>query len=299
MQSNLNFGLFKTDFIYQDKSNLQTSSSLKTLIREKPTWQWNFDFISLYRQGKDTWPMTPVQGIEKISNITWPHPHISSSFLNLLDLHFNRMTCHSINLAISGGLDSQVLALYARDKGFHVNAYYLQTNIDGYCESQQVQKFCNYHSIEYIQIETDYLEFIQSLPSFLEKVECPIYNLHPVSKWILAREISKLGVTQIYSGDGADQSFAGSEFCDLFFLTKQCFEHFNVELITPLANWPLLLWANENGPFLNKEPLRNWAHLKWQIGSEKKKPSYFPDKRFGFDSYNQSLDILRRSLCAP
>lgn len=299
MQPNLNFGLFKTDFIYQDTSSLRTSSSLKDLVIEKSSWQWNSDFITLYCQGKDTWPLSPVVGIEKITHPNLAPDDTHLDFLKVLNLYFSKEKSSTINLALSGGLDSQVLALYAQELGFQVKAFYLESKIEVYCESEQVRKFCDHHAIDCHRIETNYTDFTTSLPEFLTKAECPIYNLHPVSKWILAREVSKLGVTQIYSGDGADQSFAGSEFCDLFFLTKNCFEHFNVELITPFANWPLLSWATENGPFLNKEPLRTWALEKWQIGTENKKSNYFPDKQYGIDSFQESILQLERSLCAP
>lgn len=298
MQRTVTAGLFKTDFLYQNEKGDRKESSLRSLIKNKTNWQWNQDFIENYLNGKDTWPHSPIAGFNKVGKSNHHVNEVSMDFLKSLKNALSLETSKTVHVALSGGLDSQAIALFAKEQGFNVQAYYLKTDIKNYCEAKQVEEFCTRWSISCHEIKTDINDFITSLTPFLTATECPIYNLHPVSKWILAREIQKLGVEQLYSGDGADQTFAGYDFCDLFFLTQNCFQSFGIKLITPFANPAVLSWAKLNGPFTNKEPLRKWAEEKWAIGSVPKHSCYVPDPFKNSNCFNHSLETLRTILCA-
>ncbi len=202
MQSDLTAGLFKTEFLYQNENGDRKGSSLRSLMQDNTNWQWNQDFITNYLNGKDTWPHSPVAGFYKVGKSNEHQNYTGIHFLEALKKTFASERFRTIHIALSGGLDSQAIALFAKENGFDVQAYYLKSDIKGYCEAEQVQKFCKRWSIDCHEIKTDLNDFITSLKPFLKVTECPIYNLHPVSKWILAREIQKKGVHKIYSGDG-------------------------------------------------------------------------------------------------
>lgn len=298
MQSNLAAGFLKTDFLYQSEKGDRKNSSLHALVKNNSHWHWSSDFIESYLLGKDTWPHSPIAGISKVGQSYQSANEGEMHFIDSLRNLLLQEKSNTIHLALSGGLDSQAIALFAKEQGFNVQAYYLKTDIKNYCESEQVTKFCSRWSICCHEIKTDLTDFISSLPLFLKATECPIYNLHPVSKWILARELQTRGVNRLFSGDGADQTFAGSDFCDLFFLTKKCFQSFHIQLITPFANAAVLSWAKLNGPFANKEPLRQWANEKWAIGHSPKQACFVPDPFQNSNCFTHSLETLRTLLCA-
>lgn len=72
-----------------------------------------------------------------------------------------------------------------------------------------------------------------ALPRFLAVTRTPIYNLHPVSKLLLAEALRDAGVPEIIGGDAADQIFRGESTCDLLPLTLACFAHAGVRLHLP------------------------------------------------------------------
>ena len=52
-------------------------------------------------------------------------------------------------------------------------------------------------------------ELISSLPEAIAACETPLFNLHPVARFLLARSAAERGFDAILTGDGADQVFAG------------------------------------------------------------------------------------------
>jgi len=104
-----------------------------------------------------------------------PSPHISLE--EVVSQHQNTL------VALSGGLDSFLIAtLIHRTTG-------------------------HWGITDLIIIETDQEEFMESLTPAIKSMEVPLYNLHPVSKWIFVRKIKQLGFDRCLTGDGADQIF--------------------------------------------------------------------------------------------
>lgn len=136
-----------------------------------------------------------------------------------------------IPVAVSGGLDSWVLALLLRCAGHSVRGYTLVSNVPGYCEANQTEALARRFHIALEQIPAP--DFEEALPRFLQITRTPIYNLHPISKLLLAEALAARGVDWIVTGDAADQVFRCESTCDLLPLTQGCFAHVRVGLVTP------------------------------------------------------------------
>lgn len=138
-----------------------------------------------------------------------------------------------VPVALSGGLDSWVLALLLRGLGYRVHGLSLATGIPGYCEAERVQQFAAQFAIPVETIPASLEAMEAALPRFLAVTRTPIYNLHPVSKLLLAEAAASRRIPFVVTGDAADQVFRCEESCDLLPLTQACFSHCRVELITP------------------------------------------------------------------
>ncbi len=113
-------------------------------------------------------------------------------------------------LALSGGLDSAlVLALLLDLAPSRLSVYTLATQLPGYCELATTQAIADYYGVELKIVEAGAEDLVEALPDTLRATEAPLYNLHPVSKYILARAMVAEGVDCMITGDGADQVFAG------------------------------------------------------------------------------------------
>jgi hypothetical protein len=88
----------------------------------------------------------------------------------------------------------------------------LATDLPGYCEREITLATANAldaNEVDIIEASAD--DFVSALPTAIAACETPLYNLHPVSKWLLARALQQRGFDTIITGDGADQVFAGSD----------------------------------------------------------------------------------------
>jgi asparagine synthase (glutamine-hydrolysing) len=52
------------------------------------------------------------------------------------------------------------------------------------------------------------------LPAAIAGGECPLYNLHPVSRYLLTQAVRADGFTTLVTGDGADEAFHGTSGAD-------------------------------------------------------------------------------------
>lgn len=136
-------------------------------------------------------------------------------------------------VALSGGLDSWVIALLLRRLGYEVRGLSLVTSIPGYCEADRVQQLSARFlmPLEFVPASLEAMD--AALPRFLTATRTPIYNLHPVSKLLLAEAAAIRQIPFVVTGDAADQVFRCERDCDLLPLTQACFAHCSVGLVTP------------------------------------------------------------------
>jgi asparagine synthase (glutamine-hydrolysing) len=134
-------------------------------------------------------------------------------------------------VAVSGGLDSWVLVRLLQELGRPVRGYTLATGIAGYCELERTQALAEQFAVPMTVFRAPDLE--AALERFLRVTRTPIYNLHPVSKLLLAEGLRDAGVEAVMGGDAADQVFRGETTCDLLPLTQACFAYAGVRLHLP------------------------------------------------------------------
>ena len=114
-------------------------------------------------------------------------------------------------LALSGGVDSAVLAAILRDR---VIAYTLAPDLPGYDESSEAQSIADQLGITLRRVTVREADYVTTLPAAIRACESPLYNLHPVSRHLLARAVRADGFEVLISGDGADELFRGSDGAD-------------------------------------------------------------------------------------
>jgi asparagine synthetase B (glutamine-hydrolysing) len=274
--------ILKSDYIFENQEGM-TSSSLRGLIDQK-NYKRNTRFLSNYLAGRPTADETFCLGLEKrftpLTSVT------CASFDEALISSYRQLPSREVTVALSGGLDSQFLALDLIRRGFQVKAVTIKSNIPGYCEWDQTQRFALEHSLELVPIEVCREDFYQALPEMLKIVEEPIYNLHAVSKYLLAKGLKELGISRCMTGDGADQVFAAALECDLYRLTKKCFQAFGIDLLTPLATSAMVGFVSRHGP--------QDKRILYQMEAEKTS-CFFPDE--GKEKIlSLSLEYLERNL---
>lgn len=178
-----------------------------------------------------------------------------------------------VAVALSGGLDSWVLALLLRDAGYRVRGLSLVSRVPGYCEWEQVEALSRQFQLPVEPIEVVEDGFESALSRFLAVTQTPIYNLHPVSKLLLAEGAAARGVRSIVSGDAADQVFRCETDCDLLPLTQACFRYARVELHTPFLAPEVRGLCVAPDP--DKRPLRELA-AALGIPPIPKRPTLYP-----------------------
>ncbi len=204
----------------------------------------------------------------------------------------------AVNVALSGGMDSWLLAVLLRSRGFEIRGWYLESGVPGYCEIERVRYLSRGLGIACQCVRVTESEFVDALPSFVEAVESPIYNLHPVSKWLLAQALRSEGVASLVTGDGADQVIRQETDCDLLPLTLSCFREAGVNLITPFLNESVVRMCHRPDP--EKRIVRRLAeHLG--VPNLRKHATLFPEVKLpgGMDCLTYSTNMLLEALGDP
>lgn len=107
-------------------------------------------------------------------------------------------------LALSGGVDSAVLAGLL---GRRVVAYTLAPEFAGYGEVEEARAVAGRFGVELREVAVREADYVEGLPAAIRGCESALYNLHPVSRLLLARAARADGVEWMITGDGADEIF--------------------------------------------------------------------------------------------
>lgn len=122
-----------------------------------------------------------------------------------------RLPSGRVALALSGGVDSAALAALLGDRA---TLYTLAPELPGYSEEAEARAVAERLGLPLRVVRVRAGDYIQSLPDAIEACECPLYNLHPVSRWLLAQAVRADGFDVLVTGDGADEVFRGTSGAD-------------------------------------------------------------------------------------
>ncbi len=116
-------------------------------------------------------------------------------------------------VALSGGLDSALLVAILRILGRDdITVFTLASGLPGYCERQVTAEAARRLGVKNLQvIEAGAEDMIATFADVIRAAEVPLFNLHPVHRWLLAKALRREGYEVLLTGDGADQVFAGSD----------------------------------------------------------------------------------------
>jgi 7-cyano-7-deazaguanine synthase in queuosine biosynthesis len=296
------FNPLKSNFYYKDLVTGFVGEKIATLISKRPDRRYRIHkkTVDQWLNHLDTWPLTVVENIVKLDAMAdGTRTDIGPiSLAECLAEYFEAKLKNEkkVFIALSGGIDSQLLAIFLKSRGFNLNAVSIKTGIPNYCEWSHISAFAKKFEIPLIGIECSGSDFVDALDTFLGITETPIYNLHAISKWILAKEARKLGINRLITGDGADQIMRGQKECDLFPLTQNVFRNAGVELLAPFTSEATDIFVKQNGPWENKQPIYLLAE-KMGLPKISKVPSYFPnlpDFESSHACMQASLRLLRK-----
>ncbi len=269
----------------------QRSSCLAEVYREctREERQLSSSFYARYLAGRGMGRLTSFEGIEQGPGIFDKARELGSAINGtdreeesaaLLDCLSRALTeqisakADPVAVAVSGGVDSWLLVAILKFLGYQVQGFYLYSGMAGYCEREQVARFS-----EALRTPCEYMlvtaaDFLRILPEFLAIAGAPIYNLHPVSKLLLARGLQERGIRTVVTGDGADQVMRHDWDCDLLPFTSTCFEAVGVQAILPFLSPRVIALCRT--PDREKKPVRLLAH-RFSLPSVPKEPTLFPE----------------------
>ncbi len=137
----------------------------------------------------------------------------SHSLIDALLAETERILRSPVALWLSGGLDSALLLALAVSLGKTPRTYVLRPLLDGtsgYDESDAAVATARALGVEVEIIDATQDDFIAALPAAVAAAETPFWNLHPVSKRLLADRARADGFSAVLTGDGADEAFASA-----------------------------------------------------------------------------------------
>jgi hypothetical protein len=162
-------------------------------------------------------------------------------------------------VALSGGLDSAIVLALVRELDPSVTPLVLAPRISGYSEVDAALDTARVAAATATVIEVTAEEFRGAVPAAIAAFETPLYNLHPVSKWLLADRARAAGFASVISGDGADQVFTRDVSADYLPLTSAAFATAGVALFTPFLDDDVIARVLALPPDAEKRALRDFG----------------------------------------
>jgi asparagine synthase (glutamine-hydrolysing) len=201
-------------------------------------------------------------------------------------------------VALSRGLDSAlVLALAQRLRNKPVPVVTLATRLVGYCELEQTLETARLLGVDSVEvIDVGGQDLVAALPSAIAACETPLFNLHPVSRILLARAVAHCGYDAMLTGDGADQVFAGSDARNYLPIVGAMARATRLAFVSPFFDERIVGWARNHGADAEKTMLRQAAsqilppELVWRKKSARLAPEF---------ELNQYRDLSLENKVAP
>lgn len=188
-----------------------------------------------------------------------PLPRQDGDLLDLLASVLDRALAPKTALALGGGLDSALLlAVIRRVLNKDVPVFSLCASIPGYSEREAIVAATRSLDVEPNLLQATNGDFVETLSDCIKAAEVPLYNLHPVSKLLLARRLKERGIERVITGDGADQVFAGVPGWDYLPIVAALIAAGGVALSCPFLYPRVAAWAADRAD-PSKSALRSVA----------------------------------------
>ena len=132
---------------------------------------------------------------------------------------------------LSGGIDSALLAAYAKKSGIDLTTFTLgYSEYQNYDERTNAKATADALGINNIAVEISRDDFITASESVFESMDEPLNDPAAVPLYLLFQAISKEGYKVVLSGEGSDELFLGY---------RQYFEYLDIEKVASLQhkNW--------------------------------------------------------------
>ena len=113
-----------------------------------------------------------------------------------------------VGVFLSGGIDSSLIAYYAKKYNNNVKSFTIKMASDSYDESKYAKLVANHLGIENNIAEFDNNEIINSLKVIEDKLDEPLSDPSILPTFLLSK-FAKKQVKVVLSGDGADELFCG------------------------------------------------------------------------------------------
>lgn len=206
-------------------------------------------------------------------------------------------------VALGGGIDAPLAVLAARRSGVVLrDALHLALPGTSYDESREARAAAAALGLALHEITLGTEDLARELPLAVRLAETPLYNLHPVSRVVLARVARARGHDVLLTGDGADQAARGAtERADYVPIVAAITRGSGLGLASPFlddALVSLLADARDPGKMALRELAVAWG-LPIAIAERAKLPTFAPAlPREAFPSA-PALARLERSLARP
>ena len=164
-----------------------------------------------------------------------------------------------VAVALSGGLDSAIVLALVHAIDPAVPALILDVELAGYSERETALATARAVGAEAIVETVRAEEFVAAVPDAIAAMEVPLYNLHPVSKWLLALAAQRAGFAALISGDGADQVMTRDTSADYLPLASAAFERAGVSLRAPFLDTSVVAHLTSQPSDPDKRVLRELA----------------------------------------
>lgn len=201
-------------------------------------------------------------------------------------------------VAMSGGLDSALLVAILRRLGRDdIPVFTLSSGFAGYCERHLTNHTAKLLGVKNLQvIETDESQWIAAFPEVIATAEVPLFNLHPVHRWLLAKALRQQGYEVLLTGDGADQVFTGSDPRNYLPIIGALTRSAGLELRSPFFDEALM--AASPAPTSDKSALREVARtwLPEALITRPKTATYAPDLDLSVYWNDSAIHALARQL---
>ncbi len=227
--------------IYFSKTNngLVVGSELK-IFKEFKNLDINFDYHSLKRFFIFNFvpaPRTIYKNISKAKNSFFyefdiknfnckefeynnffniKNPMVTNSSIDALDelmlesIKSRLITDQKIGLFLSGGIDSTLIASYAKQLNQDIESFTVSVKGKTFDEVEKAKKLSSYLNIKNYSIDLDQTKFEEIYQKILNKIDEPIGAPTLIPTFMVSQLASK-HVKSVLSGDGGDEIFGGYE----------------------------------------------------------------------------------------